>query len=603
MCVTRTNSVLKRETLQRTEQCMEVPAKLTLAQQMQERSAARKRELEEKKQEAERKRLEILEAKRRAEEERAAALAEEKRKREEEKKQRLSAFGEKESKPTIAQQMQERAAARKREYEAKKLEADRKRPEAKQRAEDAKEQENEQSEQSEVQRENEDFIPAGFCSDAQSEAQSESEDRNVQSESEEFVGEVQGEAKLTIAQQMQERAAARRRELEAKKQEAERKRIETIEARKRADEERRLAVLGERDARMAEAKKKREEEKQKREEEMRARREEMERRWAEEKAQKQLEAEQRKMQEEQRRLRAAEEERLRELMLASGLAGSLIGNGEDSTGEMLCALEAHNAQRNAEKQRIKHQRQRQHQERIQMAKQEKLSKISQREAEKQRAHNEKTAAKQARRNAWIGAKQDYAAAEAARKIALHEAFLEREKRRQAKAELGLLEGKNVDLDEYKMFMGGVSFDDLRKFRVLSHGKVSDSDYNKMKQERIKALCRIADSYGTVRKRIPCWDKGHCFFVYQSKESLDRALESLKNFEMRQSHYEAWCSTFTKEGKNGALIAPKRDSYYVRVPKKITKAQRAQAQRAQAQAQEPTSKAYAVQELDYSHYTN
>jgi len=87
-------------------------------------------------------------------------------------------------------------------------------------------------------------------------------------------------------------------------------------------------------------------------------------------------------------------------------------------------------------------------------------------------------------------------------------------------------------DDRKLFVGGLNFKDLEnkdKYPTLSPAASLEAKY-----DRIKHYFALFEQFGPVaKKKDYILTKRHCFIIYETKESCDKALATLSNFEERQ----------------------------------------------------------------------
>jgi len=101
-----------------------------------------------------------------------------------------------------------------------------------------------------------------------------------------------------------------------------------------------------------------------------------------------------------------------------------------------------------------------------------------------------------------------------------------------------------------MFLGGVKFDDLAKLPR----KLDLIAENRIKLARINHIFKICEQFGVIEKKKDfILEKNHCFIVYQQKESLDKAIETLSKYDERLRITKELKTTLEQQNGKAAIV--------------------------------------------------
>jgi len=150
------------------------------------------------------------------------------------------------------------------------------------------------------------------------------------------------------------------------------------------------------------------------------------------------------------------------------------------------------------------------------------------------------------------------------KALAREEYAERHARKAAKllkaAQLGKVVAPPPTFDEQKLFVGGLTWDDIqKKYKVTDPAKRKE-----IIAVRLKHLWTLFESFGTVlEKKDFVASKQHCFIIYEDTASLEKALSTLSSFEERKRlTLEIRQKIVAAIGKDAAVYAPS-SHFYVR----------------------------------------
>jgi len=191
-------------------------------------------------------------------------------------------------------------------------------------------------------------------------------------------------------------------------------------------------------------------------------------------------------------------------------------------------------------------------------------KREQREQEEERLGQEKMALKAQKKREY----EQWLAIETRRKREEEEerkrksvlAFQEREMKRQSKKVLGITTPpKTVEDDQSKIFVGAIAFEDIEQ------ANLGERQTRILKDERMNALLRLFERFGTIKKKKVQLEKKLCFVTFTEGGMAKEAVEKMKEFGKRKEVVEQLKEELRKSKKH-ILIAP-LPSFYVRIVKK------------------------------------
>eukprot|EP01133_Synstelium_polycarpum_P016695 gene16695-19848_t len=191
------------------------------------------------------------------------------------------------------------------------------------------------------------------------------------------------------------------------------------------------------------------------------------------------------------------------------------------------------------------------------------------------ARNKKEQEKDARRFAFEEAKRIETERAEAEKSALnkerYDAFLKREAKRLAKANgtsSYAAQEDAIPADQRKIFVGGITFDDLAEPKVAA--AYTRGAALKVKRKRVAYLLAYFDTFGPISDRTVKWAQNHFFVTYVNPEDAKKAVEHFAGKETGYANKQLAVEGIRaklKEYKKDVRIAP-TPRFYVKFPKAV-----------------------------------
>jgi len=120
-------------------------------------------------------------------------------------------------------------------------------------------------------------------------------------------------------------------------------------------------------------------------------------------------------------------------------------------------------------------------------------------------------------------------------------------------------------DDRKLFIGGLTFEDLNQ--NVKRKKLDEKMVPKCKGERVKNFPKLLERFGKISSfKDFILEKRHCFVSYERPNDLEKALESLSDFEQRKKICTEMKIRLQQEGGDIARFFAPNPHFYVRVVK-------------------------------------